>query len=104
MRHQGFAVFTELFFRLIITFCAAIGTLVIIKRKDPFLWVIFLANFYFICITGPMGHPRFRIPVESFWFLQALLGLEFIRDQAKRLFSGKMQRTEDAVKRRNINK
>ena len=57
---------------------ALLGVVNIISQKDCFLWIMMLANFYFICIPGPEGYPRFRFPVSLFWFIQAYLGFRWI--------------------------
>jgi 4-amino-4-deoxy-L-arabinose transferase-like glycosyltransferase len=53
---------------------AFLGVFYIFEKKDRFLWLMMLANFYFICVAGPMGYARFRVPVNGFWFVQACLG------------------------------
>lgn len=53
---------------------ALLGGVYIIQNKDPFQWIIMLSCFYFICIPGPEGYPRFRFPVGVFWFIQACIG------------------------------
>lgn len=65
--------------RGVITVFALLGALAIIGRKDCFLWIMMLANFYFICIPGPMGNARFRFPVEVFWFIQSYFGFIWIK-------------------------
>jgi hypothetical protein len=57
---------------------ALLGVFNIISQKDCFLWIMMLANFYFISIPGPEGYPRFRFPVGLFWFIQAYLGFRWI--------------------------
>jgi 4-amino-4-deoxy-L-arabinose transferase-like glycosyltransferase len=57
---------------------ALLGVFSIISKKDCFLWIMMLANFYFISIPGPEGYPRFRFPVGLFWFIQAYLGFRWI--------------------------
>ncbi|MCK5831067.1 MAG: glycosyltransferase family 39 protein [Methylococcales bacterium] len=76
---QDKLVLLEVILRGIITVFALLGALSIISRKDCFLWIMMLANFYFICIPGPMGNPRFRFPVEVFWFVQSYLGFLWIK-------------------------
>ena len=53
---------------------AFLGVFYVFEKKDRFLWLMMLANFYFICVAGPMGYARFRIPVSGFWFIQACFG------------------------------
>ena len=53
---------------------AFLGVFYIFEKKDRFLWLMMLTNFYFICVAGPMGYARFRIPVSGFWFIQACFG------------------------------
>ena len=53
---------------------ALLGVIFIMRNKDRFLWLMMLANFYFIFLAGPEGYPRFRSPVGLFWFIQAYLG------------------------------
>ena len=53
---------------------ALVGNIAIMKSKDPFLWIMMLANCYFMFIPGPEGYPRFRFPIGLFWFLQASIG------------------------------
>jgi 4-amino-4-deoxy-L-arabinose transferase-like glycosyltransferase len=57
---------------------ALLGVVNIISQKDCFLWIMMLANFYFICIPGPEGYPRFRFPVSLFWFIQAYFGFRWV--------------------------
>ncbi len=64
--------------RVIIAVFAFFGVFAIIKRKDCFLWIIMLANFYFLFLPGPMGLPRFRFPIEVFWFVQAYFGYVYL--------------------------
>ncbi len=53
---------------------ALLGVFYIIQKKDPFLWLIMLANFYFNSVAGPTGYARFRFPIDVFWFIQAIFG------------------------------
>lgn len=76
---QDKLVLLSVILRGIIAVFALLGALAIIKRKDCFLWIMMLANFYFMCIPGPMGLARFRFPVEVFWFIQAYLGFLWIK-------------------------
>ena len=57
---------------------ALLGVISIMQSKDRFLWLMMLANFYFIFLAGPEGYPRFRFPVGLFWFIQAYLGLVWV--------------------------
>ncbi len=57
---------------------ALLGVFKIIMSKDCFLWIMLLANFYFISAAGPMGEARFRFPVGLFWFIQAYLGWQWL--------------------------
>lgn len=63
---------------------ALLGVLYIIKQRDFFLWIIILANFYFIFLPGPEGYPRFRFPVSLFWFIQAYYGFRWLREKFKK--------------------
>ncbi len=74
---------------------ALLGVFNIISQKDCFLWIMMLANFYFICIPGPEGYPRFRFPVSLFWFIQAYLGFRWITALAQRNTSVKQFRIPD---------
>ena len=53
---------------------ALLGVFYVIQKKDPFLWLVMLANFYFTCVAGPTGYARFRFPIDVFWFIQAIFG------------------------------
>ncbi len=53
---------------------ALLGIFYVVQKKDPFLWLIMLANFYFNCVAGPTGLARFRFPIDVFWFIQAIWG------------------------------
>ncbi len=55
-----------------------VGGWVVLRSNQPFLWIVLLSNLYFVFLPGPMGYPRFRFPVEGFWFVQAWLGLGFL--------------------------
>lgn len=72
--NQDYFYIIEVLLRVLIAFFALCGTVWILVKKDCFFWVVMLANFYFICIPGPMGLPRYRFPVEVFWFIQAYMG------------------------------
>ena len=74
LKAQDKFVLLAVILRGLIAVFALLGALAIIHRKDCFLWIMMLANFYFICIPGPMGYSRFRFPVEVFWFIQAYFG------------------------------
>jgi len=74
LKAQDKFVLLAVILRGMIAVFALLGALAIIARKDCFLWIMMLANFYFICIPGPMGYSRFRFPVEVFWFIQAYFG------------------------------
>jgi len=73
-----------LVFRSTVTMFALLGVLVIFKSKNCFLWVMMLANFYFICSAGPAGLARFRFSIEVFWFIQAYLGFIWVLFCCKR--------------------
>jgi 4-amino-4-deoxy-L-arabinose transferase-like glycosyltransferase len=53
---------------------ALLGVFYIFQKKNPFLWLIMLANFYYISVAGPTGYARFRFPIDVFWFIQAIWG------------------------------
>jgi len=74
---------------------ALLGVFNIIRQKDCFLWIIMLANFYFISIPGPEGYPRFRFPVGLFWFIQAYLGFRWIAALVQRSGSIKQVQAPD---------
>ena len=57
---------------------ACLGIISIIGKKDCFLWLMMLCNFYYIFIAGPMGYARFRMPIDVFWFIQAWIGAEWL--------------------------
>jgi len=65
-------------FRLLVAGFAVLGMIKILKGRDCFLWIMLLANLYFIGTPGPMGYARFRFPMEVFWFIQALLGWQWL--------------------------
>ncbi len=73
--HQDPLVWMDVVLRGILAVCALMGAWAIVRSNEPFLWIILLANVYFVFIPGPMGHARFRFPVEGFIFIQAWLGL-----------------------------
>ncbi len=74
LKAQDKLILFALMLRVGIAVFALLGAILIIKRKDCFLWVMMLANFYFIFSPGPMGVPRFRFPIEVFWLIQAYFG------------------------------
>ena len=76
--NQDYAFIFEVLLRVLISGFALLGVFAIVKKKDCFLWLIMLANFYFICTPGPMGYARFRFPIEVFWFIQAYLGFTWL--------------------------
>ncbi len=76
--NQDYFYIAEVLLRVAVGFFALIGAFWIVIRKDCFLWIMMLANFYFICVPGPMGYARFRFPVEVFWFIQAYYGFIWI--------------------------
>jgi 4-amino-4-deoxy-L-arabinose transferase-like glycosyltransferase len=78
LKHQDVIVLLAVLVRVVIAVFALLGALQIIKKRDCFLWIMMLANFYFICVPGPMGYSRFRFPVEVFWFIQAYYGLTWV--------------------------
>lgn len=73
--HQDPLVLVEVMFRALLAVCMLVGAWAIVRSNEPFLWIILLANLYFVFIPGPMGNARFRFPVEGFWLIQAWLGL-----------------------------
>lgn len=74
LKNQDYFYIFEALLRVLIAFFALFGAVYILLKKDCFLWILMLANFYFICTPGPMGYARFRFSVEVFWFIQAYLG------------------------------
>jgi 4-amino-4-deoxy-L-arabinose transferase-like glycosyltransferase len=76
--NQDYFYIFEALLRVLIAFFALFGAVYIMLKKDGFLWLMMLANFYFICTPGPMGYARFRFPVEVFWFIQAYLGFFWV--------------------------
>jgi hypothetical protein len=56
------------------TIFALLGVFYIFNKKDSFLWLMMLANFYYLSVAGPTGYARFRLPIDVFWFIQAILG------------------------------
>lgn len=76
--NQDYFYILEALLRVLIAFFALLGAVYIMLKKDSFLWLMMLANFYFICTPGPMGYARFRFPVEVFWFIQAYLGFFWV--------------------------
>lgn len=95
--NQDYFYIFEVLLRVFIAFFALCGTVFILAKKDCFFWVMMLANFYFICIPGPMGLPRYRFPVEIFWFIQAYVGFWGVltlitnRSRNNRAFSSDVQ-------------
>jgi len=85
LKSQDKSILFVLVIRVLIAIFSLFGAIAIIKRKNCFLWIMMLANFYFIFIPGPMGNPRFRFPIEVFWFIQAYFGciwlLSFWKDR-----------------------
>lgn len=75
LKAQDKFVLSVVVLRGIETLLALLGVFVIISRKDCFLWLMMLTNFYFIFLPGPVGGARFRFPIEVFWFIQAYYGL-----------------------------
>ncbi len=53
---------------------ALLGVFYVFQKKNPFLWLMLLTNFYYISVAGPLGYARFRLPVDIFWFIQAIMG------------------------------
>jgi hypothetical protein len=79
LKTQNILVIFIVVLRVAINVFAFFGVLAIIKRRDCFLWLMMLANFYFICIAGPgINNARFRFPVEVFWFTQAYFGFIWV--------------------------
>ncbi len=75
LKAQDKPILFMLVLRGVETLLALLGVFLIISRKDCFLWLMMLANFYFIFLPGPVGGARFRFPIEVFWFIQAYYGL-----------------------------
>ncbi len=63
---------------MLIAFFAVAGTISIVMRRNCFLWLMMLVNFYFIFLPGPIGYGRYRFPVDIFWFVQAYYGYMWI--------------------------
>lgn len=84
LKSQDVFVIFMVIIRGVISIFALLGAIAIIRSKDCFLWLFMLANFYFICMPGPMGTPRFRFPVEGFWFVQAYFGFIWVFNRGKR--------------------
>jgi 4-amino-4-deoxy-L-arabinose transferase-like glycosyltransferase len=78
-------VLLELLLRAIAAGLALAGAWSMLRSRDPFLWLVLGVNAYFLSIAGPMGYGRLRFPVEVLWFLQAALGLGWIRSRFGRL-------------------
>ena len=76
--NQDYFYIFEVLLRVLIGGFALLGAGRIITAKNCFLWVVMLANFYFICTPGPMGYARFRFPVEVFWLFQAYIGYGWV--------------------------
>ena len=83
--HQDKLYLMNVLMTLLIFVFALPGVFNILSKKDCFLWILLLANFYFICAPGPMGYARFRFPVDVFWFIQACLGLLWVVHLLKHL-------------------
>lgn len=83
LKQQPLHIILFLIIRGIIAVFALLGVIAVINSKNPFLWIVMLANFYFICMAGPMADSRFRFPVESFWFIQACYGLTWMFSYVK---------------------
>jgi 4-amino-4-deoxy-L-arabinose transferase-like glycosyltransferase len=77
----------DVIFSLFLAVFALLGAINITLRRDCFLWVMMLTTFYFISITGPFGHGRFRVPVEIFWFVQACIGFFWFNELLARWFN-----------------
>jgi 4-amino-4-deoxy-L-arabinose transferase-like glycosyltransferase len=78
IKQQPIHIIFLLIIRGMLAFFALLGAIAIIQSKNRFMWILMLANFYFICIAGPMADSRFRFPVESFWFIQSYYGFIWI--------------------------
>jgi 4-amino-4-deoxy-L-arabinose transferase-like glycosyltransferase len=76
--NMDFIFFINFIATIIMAGFALLGSFNIISQKNCFLWVMMLANFYFIYIAGPEGYARFRFPVGLFWFIQAYLGFRWV--------------------------
>lgn len=78
LQNVGFLFLLNSIITILMTGFALLGAFKIIKSKNCFLWIMMLANFYFISIPGPMGEARFRFSVGVFWFIQAYLGWRWL--------------------------
>jgi len=78
LQNMDFLFFLNSILTIIMTGLALMGAIKIMGSKNCFLWIILLANFYFISAAGPMGEARFRFPVGLFWFIQAYLGWRWL--------------------------
>ncbi|MBW2065842.1 MAG: hypothetical protein JRJ03_13060 [Deltaproteobacteria bacterium] len=78
-RQDGFLLL-EVFVRFMIALGAGIGAVAIIRQRASLMWIILLANIYFLAIPGPVGYSRYRFPVESLWFIQSWVGYRFFGD------------------------
>jgi hypothetical protein len=84
LKQQPSHIIFLLLIRGTIALFALLGVVEIINRKNCFLWILMLTNFYFISMAGPMADSRFRFPVESFWFIQASYGLIWVLSYFKK--------------------
>ena len=78
LQNMGLLFFLNSILTVVMTGLALMGAIKIMGSKNCFLWIILLANFYFISAAGPMGEARFRFPVGLFWFIQAYLGWRWL--------------------------
>jgi len=72
--HARFLYLTSIITSMLTMVFALLGVFYVVQKKDPFLWLIMLANFYFTSVAGPTGYARFRFPIDVFWFIQAIWG------------------------------
>ncbi len=76
--HQDrFYLFHTILSMLTAVFAVA-GAISITMKRNCFLWLMMLVNFYFIFLPGPIGYGRYRFPVDVFWFVQACYGYMWI--------------------------
>ncbi len=76
--HQDrFYLFHTILSMLTAVFAVA-GAISITMKRNCFLWLMMLVNFYFIFLPGPIGYGRYRFPVDVFWFVQACFGYMWI--------------------------
>jgi 4-amino-4-deoxy-L-arabinose transferase-like glycosyltransferase len=78
LKNMDYVFFLNVVLTLAMGIFALFGALSIVTKKDCFLWLLLLANCYFISMAGPMGEPRYRFPVGVFWFIQAYLGFRWL--------------------------